>query len=128
MSFSIDSSPKRNADKDMNLGLLSEIIYTKYMLVSEISLYKLPISFNYQYTIPEDYNVECQLLTGTCLTRQCELLFVQSILAPVSSESHHSRHLVRHPGKSNCKYISGKKTYFINSIDKLTSIIVNSEK
>ena len=67
-------------------------------------------------TIPEDYNVECQLLTGTYLIHQCEILFVQNILVPVFFESHHSRHLVKPPGKINCKYTSGRKAYFINTI------------
>lgn len=46
MSFSTDASPKITIDRDMNLGLLSEIIYTNQKLVSYTSLYKFPRTYN----------------------------------------------------------------------------------
>lgn len=105
MPFSIDASPKVNIERDMNLGLLSEIIYINQKLVSHTSHYtSFPENINFQNIIPEDYSAEYQLLIGICPIHQCEILFVQNTLAPVFSESHRSRHSLEPPGKVNCKY------------------------
>jgi len=39
MRFSIDASPKVNIERDMNFGLLSEIIYIKQKAVSHTAYY-----------------------------------------------------------------------------------------
>ena len=93
MSFAKDPSPKLNKERDVNLVLLSEIICEKqHVKCVSHSSYESIQEFADLITIPLDYSVEYQLLIETCLTHQCENLYVQNTLVPVFLESHHSWH------------------------------------